>query len=313
VALPGQSIAYENFQARLRTVLIWAAANVHGGMPRANCNLTEAYTNNTTAAGDLQGGAMNPNGGLFKDMEQDILTYLQTSGLHGVLPPIKALGVVNGNEPTAGLLPKDENDEITQNDVDTMQATMPQLRKLGQALHHTKISTPDGRREMNASEVMECVRDHPEFADLDENQLFNAVANFYRRWHSGQFKIHMGTIQPTMGENVDHQTSRRTPNLSGGNKDEIVQMGIDLMFDWASDDRLGWSNQDYTVLKKRAWQDPPFIKQFMSEIYNRDSNVENMHYNLNGFYEKVKTQGWNATFAPLSPEHPINQAILEVA
>ncbi len=312
VALPGQSIAYENFQARLRTVLIWAAANVHGGMPRANCNLTEAYINNTTAAGDLQGGAMNPNGGLFKDEEQKILRYLETKGLHGIVPPIKALSKVNGNKPTAGLLPMEEG-EVVQNDEDTMQATMPQLTIIARAMHHTKINTPYGRREMNAGEVMKSVRNTDAFSNLDENQLFNAVANFYRRWYSGQFKIHMGTVQPTFGDNVDHQTSRRTPNLNGGSKDEIIQMGIDMMFDWASSEGLGWKHEDYIMLQRRAYQDTAFMKEFMSGISNRDEGMPNMHYNLRALYDQIRDHGWNNILTPLSPQHPLQSITLEAA
>lgn len=297
VALPGQSIAYENFQARLRTVLIWAAANVHKGMARANPNLTEAYTNNTTAAGDLQGGAINPNGGIFKDEEQELLKYLEEKGIPGIIPPIKALSVINGNEPTAGLLPMEEG-EVVQNDEDTMQATMPQLSVMARLMHHTTIQTKDGARELNVGEVYERAREHKEFSALDDNQMFNVVVNFYRRWYSGQFKIHMATIQPTYGENIDHQTSRRTPNLNGGSKDEVVQLGIDLLFNWAEDDGLSWSDDAYQSYRTAAWSNVAFAKEFYNRLWNKDEGLKNMTFNLRGLYDDLKKNGWNNAFTP---------------
>ena len=303
VALPGHSIAYENFQARLRTVLIWAAANVHKGSPRANPNLTEGYTNNTTAAGDLQGGGFNPNGGIFKDDEQELLKYLEEKGIPGIIPPIKALHVINGNKPTAGLLPKEEG-EVVQNDEDTMQASMPQISVMARGMHHQKILTENGERELNVGEIYRSLQSHEKFERMDDNQLFNAVANFYRRWYSGQFKIHMATLQPTFGENKDHQTSRRTPNISGQSRDEIVQLGIDILFKWAEEDNINWSGFD--ILQQRAWQDGNFVKSFFNEINNRDTALPNATYNLRGLYDKLKQQGWDNVFGQLNSCHPLS-------
>jgi NH3-dependent NAD+ synthetase len=301
VALKGQSIAYENFQARLRTVLIWAAANVHGGSPRANPNLTEAYTNNTTAAGDNNAGGFNPNGGMFKDEEQQVLKYMEEKGLHGVHDPIRALRRINSNEPTAGLLPQDED----QTDIKTMQATMPQLRILALLMHHSKTLTEYGERELNFGEVYSCAKKDKEFSKMDENEKFNAVANFYRRWYSGQFKIHMGTIQRTMGNSVDHQTSRRTPNLNGGSKDEIILAAIDQMHQWAERDGLEWSDYERTILEERAWQDPAFVKQFMGAMVNRNPEIEHMHYDLSSLYNTIKNNGWDSVFEPLQEDAPV--------
>lgn len=309
VAIPGQSIAYENFQARIRSVLEWAVANVNKAMPHANPNLTEAYTNNTTAQGDLQGGAINPNGGLFKDDEQALLLYLEEKGLHGILPPIKALSLINNNEPTAELLPMKEG-EVVQNDADTMQATMPQITAMARLMHHNKIMTKDGARDRNASEVYDIARTDDQFSSLDDNQLFNTVANFYRRWYSGQFKIHMATVQATFGENVDHQTSRRTPNLNGAARDEIIQMGLNLMFKWSDEDGLNWTAGKRQVLMQRAWNgDTQFVREFMNEMRDQNADATNMHYDLRALYERVKDQGWDKTFTPLPAGHAIQPSI----
>jgi NH3-dependent NAD+ synthetase len=305
VALEGQSIAYENFQARIRNTMIWAAANVHGGMPRANPNLTEGYTNNTTAGGDLNSGAINPNGGMFKDEEQQVLKYIEEKGLHGVHDPIRALRRINSNEPTAGLLPQDED----QTDTKTMQATMPQLHTLALLMHHSRTLTEHGERELNFSEVYNRAKEDKEFSNMNENEQFNAVANFYRRWYSGQFKIHMGTIQRTMGRSVDHQTSRRTPNLNGGSKDEIILAAIDQMHQWAERDGLEWSDHERTVLEERAWQDPTFVKKFMRDMTNKNPEIENMHYDLSALYSIIKDQGWDAVYEPLEQDAYILSAM----
>lgn len=304
VALPGQSIAYENFQARLRTVLIWAAANVNRAIPRANPNLTEGYTNNTTAAGDLQGGGFNPNGGIFKDEEQKILRYLQEKGIPGAVEPIKALSVINDNEPSAGLLPMDDG-EVVQNDEDTMQGTMPQITAMARLMHHTRIKTSDGEREMNFCEVYEATKNIKAFDGVEDNERFNILANFYKRWYSGQFKIHMATIQPTFGENKDHQTSRRTPNLSGQSKDEIVGLAIDLLFNWAEEEGVQWTDESYQLLRLRAWQDQKFIDEFYNAALNSDANVKNMTFNLRALYEDIQLCGWDSVFEPLHHDHPI--------
>ncbi len=308
VALPGHSIAYENFQARLRTVLIWAVANVHKGMARANCNLSEIYTNNTTAAGDQHGGAINPNGWIHKIDEQVLLKYIEEKGLHGLLPPLRALRQTNINIPSAGLLPL-EDGKIDQTDEKTMQATMPQIRELGLLMHHERVVTGDGERRLNVGEVFTAAQSNPHFRGLDENRLFNVVVNFYRRENSGQFKRHMGVISPANGVSLDKQTSLRTPNLSGGSKDEIVRLGIDLLFQWAEEDGLGWDQQSYRLLRMRAWQDKGFVSEFYSLMSNRDKSLPNMNYNLRGLYDELKTKGWDNAFSPLPETHPLRASI----
>lgn len=300
-ALPGQSIAYENFQARLRTVIIWAVANVYKGMARANCNLSEIYTNNTTAAGDQHGGAINPNSWLHKADQQVLMKYLEEKGLHGVIPPLRALKQVNRNIPSAGLLSQDQD----QTDEATMQATMPQIKELSILMHHTKIDTEHGERRLNVGEVYEFAKENLHFQNLDDNRLFNTVANFYRREQSGQFKRHMAVIGQANGMSLDKQTSSRNPNLSGGSRDEIVQLGIDLLFAWAQEDGLGWSEQQRQQLRARAWQDQGFVQEFQSAIWNRDEGQANMSFNLRGLYEQIKAQGWDHVFTPLDDRHPL--------
>jgi hypothetical protein len=172
-------------------------------------------------------------------------------------------------------------------------------------MHHSKTLPEYGERELNFGEVYSCAKKDKEFSKMDENEKFNAVANFYRRWYSGQFKIHMGTIQRTMGNSVDHQTSRRTPNLNGGSKDEIILAAIDQMHQWAERDGLEWSDYERTILEERAWQDPAFVKQFMGAMVNRNPEIEHMHYDLSSLYNTIKNNGWDSVFEPLQEDAPV--------
>lgn len=304
-ALPKQGIAYENFQARLREVLIMAFANVKGGMAVASPNLDEAYGAYATFGGDLHSGTINPNSGLHKVDEQALLKYLEEHGVHGVMGRIIALAPTNGNPPTAELQPKKDG-EVVQFDEDALQGTFPQKAALARLRHHTKIYAEHGERWMNAGELFVKAREDDLFSGLDDSQLFNAVVYFYQRWEGpAQHKIHATPIAPTFGENVDKQTSLRTSNLGGGSKDEIVQLGISLLFKWAEEDGLDWGQQSYHLLRMRAWQDKAFVWEFGNQIRNRDESLANMSFNLRGLYAELKNKGWDGVFEPLNDNHPV--------
>lgn len=305
VALPGHEVGYENFQARVRTVLIWAASNVSKAMPEANPNLDEAYGAYATNAGDLQAGGMNSNGGTHKSDEQSLLHYLEKKGLQNVLPPIKALRLINGNRPSAELLPKKDG-AVAQFDEEALQGTFEQKAILSRLLHLSKIKAENGERRMNAGEIFAQARTKGEFHLMDDNQLFNAITYFYQRWYGpAQHKVYFAPIAPTFGENVDKQTSLRTANLGSGSQDEITQLGIDLLYKWANEDRLGWDKDTYRLLSLRAWQDKSFIRSFYARMRNSDKNIKNMDYNLRKLYEALKDKGWNAVFEPLASSHPV--------
>ena len=298
-ALPEHDIAYQNFQARVRTVLIWAIANVEKKMPEANPNLDEAYGAYATSAGDLHGGAINTNAGIHKEDESLLMEYLEKNGLQGVMDRVLALGPVNQNKPSAELRKAEQFDE------DELQGTFPQKAAFSRLRHHTKILTQNGERWMNASELYDRARDDIAFQGISENKLFNFVTYFYQRWEGpAQHKIHFSPIAPSQGESVDKQTSLRTPNLSGGSRDEIVQLGIDLLFIWADQDELGWDLDTYDLCQARAWQDKKFVEDFYHYMWNRDPEI-NMSYNLRGLYDALKDRSWDEIFGILPTSHPI--------
>jgi len=303
-ALPGHGIGYENIQARGREVLIMLFANIEGKMAVANPNLDEAYGAYATFGGDLHSGTLNWNGGLHKSDQEALMDYLEDHGIPSVMDRVVSLALANKNKPSAELQPK-EGDKVTQFDEDALQGTFPQKAALARLRHHTKIYAEHGERWMNAGELFDRAREDQLFSSLDDNQLFNAVVYFYQRWEGpAQHKIHATPIAPTFGENVDKQTSLRTPNLSGGSKDEIVQLGIDVLFSWAEEDGLGWDQKTKELLSMRAWQDKAFVQEFQSAIWNRDKSLPNMSFNLRGLYERIKEQGWDGAFMPLNDNHP---------
>lgn len=304
-ALPGHEIGYENFQARVREVLIMAVANVEKKMAVANPNLDEAYGAYATFGGDLHSGTVNWNAGIHKSDQEAIMEYLEVHGVKGVMNGVTALSAANSNRPSAELQPKKDG-SVAQFDEDALQGTFPQKAKLARLRHHCKIRTDHGDRWMNARELYAKAREDALFDDLDNNLLFNAIAYFYQRWEGpAQHKVHATPIAPSHGESVDHQTSLRTPNLSGGSRDEIVGLGLDIMFDWAQKEDVAWSQTEYKILHLRAWQDKKFIEEFYILLNINAKSHPNVSFNLRGVYDAVKTGGWHTVFSPLCKSHPI--------
>lgn len=311
-ALPGQSVAYENFQARIREVLIMAVANVEAKMAIANPNLDEAYGAYATFGGDLHSGTINPNSGIHKDDQEAMMVYMERHGVHGMGARIASLAKANGNRPSAELLPTKDG-KVVQFDDEAMEGTFNQKHVLADLMHHTKTWTSDGERLLNAREVFEYAQRHEAFAGLDDSEIFNRITVFYHRWQIAQHKIHATPIAPTFGENVDKQTSLRTPNLSGGSADELTQLGIDIMFGWADDDDLDWDMDTKRELLDRARYDKGFVSEFRSDIWNKHKGEEgplkHSSFDLRATYERLKSEGgWDKVFTPLEPGHAIDVA-----
>jgi NH3-dependent NAD+ synthetase len=297
------STTYENIQARGRQVLIMLFANKERKMAIANPNLDEARNAYATFGGDLHSGTINLNGFLNKALQLDIMKYLYSFGVHGVMGPIRALGPILGNKPTAELLPKGADGSVVQNDEDALQRSFPQMDRLAELMLYERKQTKNGARRLNAREVFEILKTDPLFDKVDENRLYNMVRLTYLRYYGpSQNKIHATPIGPTFGRNVDHQTSMRTPNLNGLSKDELALLGLDLMFKWAEEDGLALSSAERKILEKRAQQDEKFIRDFDALVW---SGSDTMEYDLRRAYETVKAKGWNKLFSPLPERHPI--------
>lgn len=295
-------VAYENIQARGRQVLIMLFANKEGKMAVANPNLDEARNAYATFGGDLHSGTINLNAHLPKAYQLGIMWYLYEKGLHGVMDPVRALKRVLKNKPTAELQPRDEQGNVVQNDEDAMQRSFDQMNYISDQMLYTRVQTDNGARRLNACEVFNTCADHKLFTNVDENTLYNMVRVSYNRWGIAQHKIHATPVSPTFGRNVDHQTSLRTPNLSGQSRDELTLLGLKLVFKWAKNDGIAFAPMERALLEKRAWQDEKFVSAFALQV---ESRAEDRNYDLKPLYEKVRERGWDGVFTPL----PANDAV----
>ncbi len=294
-AMPGQGITYENIQARCREVLALLFANAENKMAVANPNLDEAYGAYATFGGDLHSGTVNWNGGIHKTDQETVMRYLEERGVSGVMAPLTALYYANQNRPTAELQPKKDG-KVAQYDEDALQGTFEQKMILSRLTHHTWTETEYGSRRLNAGEIFARAKNNAAFQALDDNALFNALACFYERWEGpAQHKIHASPIAPTYGESVDKQTSLRTPNLSGGSRDEIVELGLDLMFQWAREEGMNFSEELPRSLKRQSWQDKSYVNSFIGALKRLAPEPEKLRFNLSGLYEEFKAEKLKAS------------------
>lgn len=297
-------VAYENIQARGREVLIMLFANKEGKMAVANPNLDEARNAYATFGGDLHSGTINLNAHLPKAYQLQIMQYLFENGVQGVMDPVRSLGPILKNKPTAELQPKDAEGKVVQHDEDALQRSFDQMNFISATMLYTRTRNSDieGDRRLNAVEVFNTAQASPLFDGVDDNTLYNMVRLSYQRWTIAQHKIHASPIAPTYGSNVDHQTSQRTPNIHGQSKDELAQLGVALMANWAAKDGTPFSDAELATLERRTWQDESFIKRFDLLIY---SGQPGQDYNLARVYEQVKAKGLDGVFPPLPETHPI--------
>ncbi len=294
---------YENMQAWLRMVIVRAYAQMERKVPVANPNLDEIRNGYTTVGGDEHSGNIGLNAHLEKHYELNVMRYLHKHGLQNVMPPVRALGKVLNEVPSAGLMPLGPNGEVVQTDEDSLQRTYPEMSRISNAQLHDRIDTLVGARRLNAFEVFETCQKDPLFEGIDDDTLYNKVRMTYNRWPIAQHKIHMGVIAQANGVSADHQVSQRTPNLSGQSKDELSWLSIKLLYKWAERDGLDWSATDLKTLERRTWQDENFFDVMDSLTRVKGKGQE---YSLKGLYEQVKEKGWNGVFDALPPRHPVS-------
>jgi len=303
-AHPAQTTAYENIQARARQVLIMKIANIENKLSIANPNLDEACNAYATFGGDLHSGTVVLNGFINKADEEDVMMHLYKTGLEGAVKPITALALALKNKPSAELQPKDENGKVTQNDEDALQRTFPEMKRLMLWMLHDRVLTDNGKRRLNAQEIFKEAKAHPLFKGIDESRIFNKVALTFKRWGIAQHKIHATPITPTFGLNVDHQTSLRTPNLSGQSRSDVVLLGVELVLQWAKNEGHLFK-VDGNLLRKRALQDENFVDIFESNMRNR-IGIPGQEFDLRGFYNRLKEKGWDSIFPPLASNDPLS-------
>ena len=124
----------------------------------------------------------------------------------------------------------------------------------------------------------------------------------YQRWAVSQFKIHASPYGPTMGNNVDHQSSLRTPNWSGNDQNKLVDLGVKLVFERAAKVGVTLKGADIDLMHKRAMQDEDFVDEFQHFLRGRDGALD---FDIKRVFDRVADQGWDKAFTQLPEDHPI--------
>ena len=310
---PRHLIAYENIQARARQVLIMLIANAEGKMAVSNPNLDEARNSYATFGGDLHAGTVNLNGFISKEQELLLMQHLYEKGLHGI-PPVKGFKLVLGNVPTAELQPKDASGVVVQSDEDSLQRNFAQMRRISELMLHARTGEQAERR-LNPTELFDACKEDQRFKSVDDVRLHNMVRLSYFRWAAlSQYKIHASAITPTWDKTVDHQTSMRTPNISGNYESELAQLGVRQLFAMAKQEFNGtnpaWDAKAEAHWMARAKRDEVFVSQFDVEV--RRGKTNRMEYNIEALFERVKVEGLAAVFKPNAPAGvpPLNPSSL---
>ncbi|MBX7223196.1 MAG: NAD(+) synthase [Blastocatellia bacterium] len=201
-------LALQNVQARVRAPGVWLLANVKGALLLTTSNRSEAAVGYATMDGDTCGG-LCPIGGIDKAFLREWLRWMEKQGPSGLFP-MPALNVVNEQQPTAELKPK----EFHQTDeADLM--PYPVLDAIERAAIRDKMSPREVYKLMQHT-----------FATKHSNQeLSNWVTKFFRLWSINQWKRER--YAPSFhldDENLDPKTWCRFPILSGGFERELEEL-----------------------------------------------------------------------------------------
>lgn len=300
-ARPKHGIAYENIQARARQVLIFLYANKEGKMPVANPNLDEGRNSYATFGGDLHSGTINLNAHLNKDYQLRLMRYLCEFGLMGVCPPVTALAPTLANKPTAELQPKNEEGKVVQNDEDALQRSFRQMDRISHYMLEARTGAW-GERRLNAGEIFDACKKDTLFEGLEDFTLYNQVAFSFKRWWLAQHKIHASPIAMTYGSNVDHQVSKRTPNISGQNLDDVATLGLKLVFAHEAEKGRVVPPEQQDALLFRVQRDERAITAFFDAVRG-DETMDTRLARLTG-----ETMSWDRIFRPLPANDPIMRA-----
>jgi NAD+ synthase (glutamine-hydrolysing) len=200
-------IALQNIQARARSPSIWLFANLKNALLLATSNRSEAAQGYATMDGDTSGG-LSPLAGIDKAFLRHWLRWVESEG-PALLNPIPTLALVNQQDPTAELRPK----EMAQTDeADLM--PYPLLNVIEKAAIRDR-QTP--------YEIFGLLR--VKFTKYDEEQLLIWIERFFNLWTRNQWKRER--FAPSFhldDESLDPKTWCRFPILSGGYVDELAEM-----------------------------------------------------------------------------------------
>jgi NAD+ synthase (glutamine-hydrolysing) len=292
-------IAYENIQARLRQVLIMMFSNVENKIAIANPNLDEARNSYATWGGDLHSGQISGNAHKDKTVQTEHMHLLYEYGLDGTAP-VKGFYWALKNTPSAELQPLDKDGKVTQFDEDQLGRSFSQMKAIALYMLYQRASGHDERKN-SPTEVYTILQDHPGFAGDDIETLHDRVRLSYDKWAHSQFKIHGSPVAATLGENVDHQSSMRTPNIAAFHKPELAQLAVHVLRDIAARDGVPFmqlsGGYGFDEISKRALMDAEFANALSSKMWTPDAD-DGRQMKIAGLYAYVRRNG----FKDLLPE-----------
>ena len=207
LAWPGDDIALQNIQARVRAPSVWLLANLGGALLLSTSNRSEAAVGYATMDGDTAGG-LSPIAGIDKNFVRVFLRWLEREGPVG-LGPIPALSAVNAQAPTAELRPAaaGQTDEADLMPYDLLDV----------------IERAAIRDKRSPSEILALVR--VGFPDLTEEERLRYIRRFFTLFARNQWKRER--YAPSFhvdDESLDPKTWYRFPILSGGFERELAEL-----------------------------------------------------------------------------------------
>ncbi len=273
VAKDEHKVAYENIQARLRQVLIMMFSNVENKTAISNPNLDEGRNSYATWGGDLHGGMIAGNAHKNKARQLEHMRQLEEFGLEGIRP-VAALHWANKNRPSAELQPKGKDGQVTQFDEDQLGRSFEQMNLISKFMLYDRPLEQDERKN-NPTEVLLKCQKHPAFSADSVETLHDRIRLSYDKWKHAQFKIHGSPIAATYGENVDHQSSLRTPNIGSFHAPELAQMALFTLDEMTKRDGMTFEaltcGHSLKELTSRALVDEKFVAALSAKMYTPDA------------------------------------------
>ncbi|OQY29263.1 MAG: NAD(+) synthase [Candidatus Cloacimonetes bacterium 4572_55] len=201
-------IGLQNIQARVRAPGVWLIANIKRALLLTTSNRSEAAVGYATMDGDTCGG-LCPIGGIDKAFLQKWLRKLEKIGFRGI-EPIPILKLINEQQPTAELRPKDQNQT---DESDLMPYTVLNA-----------IESAAIRDKKMPIQVFKLIRF--EFGDqYAAEDLHLWVQRFFRLWSYNQWKRERYAPSFHLDDkNLDPKTWCRFPILSGGFDRELAEL-----------------------------------------------------------------------------------------
>ncbi|UCS95607.1 NAD(+) synthase [Echinicola marina] len=194
-------ITLQNIQARVRAPIIWMLANLNNALLLATSNRSEGDVGYATMDGDTS-GSISPIAAVDKYFILQWLRWAEKSLGY------KGLEKVNSLQPTAELRPQ-ERHQTDENDL-MPYSVIVQIERLG---------ILERRSPVDIYHILK----HE--LDIDSAQLKTYIQKFFRLWSRNQWKRERLAPSFHLDDfNVDPKTWCRFPILSGGYKEELMEL-----------------------------------------------------------------------------------------